>query len=68
MNLPLQQAARYAGTHHFYFKDYQQARNLFSDAKLANVFRALLKADLSIKTTSSDGKNVITILLSEILV
>jgi len=67
MNLPLQQAARYAGTHHFYFKDYQQARNLFSDAKLANVFRALLKADLSIKTTSSDGKNVITILLSEIL-
>jgi DNA polymerase-3 subunit delta len=67
MNLPLQQAARYAGTHHFYFKDYQQARNLFSDAKLANVFRALLKADLSIKTTSSDGKNVIIILLSEIL-
>jgi DNA polymerase-3 subunit delta len=68
MNLPLQQAARFAGTHHFYYKDYQQARTLFSDANLANVFRALLKADLSIKTTSSDGKNVITILLSEILV
>ncbi|UCH65394.1 MAG: DNA polymerase III subunit delta [Ignavibacterium sp.] len=67
MNLPLQQAARYAGTHHFYYKDYQQARTRYSDLDLANVFRALLKADLSIKTTSSDGKNVITILLSEIL-
>jgi DNA polymerase-3 subunit delta len=68
MNLPLQQAARFAGTHHFYYKDYQQARNRYSDDILVNVFRALLKADLSIKTTSADGKNVITILLSEILI
>lgn len=67
MKLPLQQAARYAGTHHFYYKDYQQARTLYSDADLANVFRALLKADLSIKTTSAENKNIITILLSEIL-
>jgi len=67
MNLPVQQAARYTGTHYFYYKDYQQARTLFSDVDLVNVFRALLKADLSIKTTSSDGKNIITILLSEIL-
>ena len=67
MNLPLQQAARYVGTHHFFYKDYQQARTHYSDAALTSVFRALFKADLSIKTTSSDGKNVITILLSEIL-
>ena len=67
MNLPLQQAARYAGTHHFYYKDYPQARTRFSDANLIDVFRALFKADLSIKTTSADGKNIITILLSEIL-
>jgi len=68
MNMPLQQAARYAGTHHFYYQNYQQARTLYSDADLANVFRALLKADLSIKTTSAENKNIITILLSEILV
>jgi DNA polymerase-3 subunit delta len=67
LNLPLQQAARYAGTHHFFYKDYQKARTLYSDADIANVFHALLKADLSIKTTTADGKNVITILLSEIL-
>jgi len=67
MNLPLQQAARYAGTHHFYYKDYQQARTLYPDTNLADVFRSLLKADRSIKTTSSNGKNIITILLSEIL-
>ena len=67
MGLPVQQAARYAGTHHFYYKDYQQARTRYSDADLANVFRALLKTDVSIKTTTSDDKNIITILLSEIL-
>lgn len=67
LSLPVQQAARFAGTHHYYYKDYQQARTMYSDSDLANVFRALLKADLSIKTTTSDGKSIITILLSEIL-
>ena len=67
LKLPVQQAARFVGTHQFYYKDYQQARTIYSDSDLTNVFRALLKADLSIKSTASDGKNVITILLSEIL-
>jgi len=67
MNMPAEQAARIVGTHPFYYKDYQQARTLYSDTDLANVFRALLQADLSIKTTSSDGKNIITILISEII-
>ena len=66
-NIPSQQAARIVGTHPFYYKDYQQARRLYSDSDLAGVFRALLHADLSIKTTSADGKNIITILISEIL-
>ena len=64
---PPLQAARIVGTHPYYYKDYQQARNLFSDTDLANVFRALLQADLSIKTTSADGKTIVTILISEIL-
>ena len=66
-NIPFQQAARIVGTHPYYYKDYQQARRLYSDSDLAGVFRALLHADLSIKTTSADGKNIITILISEIL-
>ena len=44
-----------------------EARRLYSDSDLAGVFRALLQADLSIKTTSADGKNIVTILISEIL-
>jgi len=67
MNMPVAQAARIVGTHQFYYKDYQQTRAVYSDSDLANVFRALLKADLSIKTTSIDQKNIITILLSEII-
>ena len=66
-NIPSQQAARIVGTHPYYYKDYQQARRLYSDSDLAGVFRALLQADLSIKTTSADGKNIVTILISEIL-
>jgi DNA polymerase-3 subunit delta len=65
--MPFQQAARIVGTHPYYYKDYQHARSLFSDTDLANVFRALLRADLSIKTTAADGKNIVTILISEIL-
>ena len=67
INMPVAQAARIVGTHQFYYKDYQQTRAAYSDSDLANVFRALLKADLSIKTTSIDQKNIITILLSEII-
>jgi len=66
-NIPSQQAARIVGTHPYFYKDYQQARRLYSDTNLAYVFRALLQADLSIKTTSADGKNIVTILLSEII-
>ncbi len=65
--IPDQQAARIVGTHPYYYKDYQQARRIYSDSDLAGVFRALLQADLSIKTTSADGKNIITILISKIL-
>jgi len=67
MNVAIPQAARIVGTHQFYYKDYQLARRGYSDEELGNAFRALLNADLSIKTTSSDDKNIITILITEIL-
>ncbi|NUM61883.1 MAG: DNA polymerase III subunit delta [Ignavibacteriaceae bacterium] len=66
-NTPVQEAARIVGTHHFYYPNYVKAKNLFSDQKLVEVFRALLKADVSVKTTSTDEKTVITLLIAEIL-
>lgn len=66
-NMPDQAAARIVGTHPFYYKGYVKARTLFADEKLIEVFRALLKADISIKTTNLDDKTLITILISEIL-
>ncbi|NNG28210.1 MAG: DNA polymerase III subunit delta, partial [Ignavibacteriaceae bacterium] len=66
-NMPDQAAARIVGTHPFYYRGYIKARTIFSDDKLIEVFRALLKADISIKTTNLDDKTLITILISEIL-
>jgi DNA polymerase-3 subunit delta len=66
-NTPVQEAARIVGTHHFYYPNYIKARNLFSDKKLVEVFRALLKADVSVKTTTADDKTIITLLIAEIL-
>jgi len=66
-NVPDSEAARIVGTHPFYYRNYVKARTLFSDAKLVEVFRALLKADVSIKTTSTDNKTIFAILIEEIL-
>jgi len=66
-NTPVQEAARIVGTHHFYYPNYVKARKLFSDEKLVEVFRSLLKADVSVKTTTSDNKTIITLLIAEIL-
>jgi len=66
-NTPVQEAARIVGTHHFYYPNYIKARKLFSDEKLVEVFRALLKADVSVKTTTADDKTIITLLIAEIL-
>jgi DNA polymerase III subunit delta len=66
-NLPDSAAARIVGTHPFYYKDYVKARTIFSDKDLYRVSEALLKADLLVKTTSTDNKSIITLLISEIL-
>jgi len=66
-NLPEQAAARIVGTHPYYYKDYLKARTIYSDDKIYNAAQALLKADLSIKTTSTDEKTVISLLIAEIL-
>ncbi|RPI75853.1 MAG: DNA polymerase III subunit delta [Ignavibacteriales bacterium] len=60
-------AARIVGTHHFYYDNYLKARTLYSDQKLFMAAKALFKADLLTKTTSSDSKNVMAILIAEIM-
>ena len=66
-NIPDRDAARVVGIHPYFYPGYIRARTLYSDQKLVEVFRSLLKADVSIKTTSSDDKTIITVLIAEIL-
>lgn len=61
------QVARILGTHPYYLQDYHNARKIYSNQKLAGVFSALLKADISLKTTSIDDYTLITVLIAEIL-
>lgn len=61
------QVARILGTHPFYLKDYHNARRMYSDKQLVDVFSALLKADLSVKTTSIDNYTLISMLIAEII-
>ena len=58
-------AARIVGTHPYYYREYKQARRAYSDRDIFQASRALLKADLTIKTTSADKKSVVSVLISE---
>jgi len=59
-------AAKLIGTHAYYLQNYYNARKIYSDEELINISRALLNADIAVKTTSADNKTIITILLTEI--
>jgi DNA polymerase-3 subunit delta len=61
------QVARIMSTHPFYLKDYHAARRMYSDKQLTTAFSALLKADLSIKTTYLDDYTLISLLIAEII-
>lgn len=65
--IPDVSAARIVGTHPFYYKDYLNARKIYPDNDIINAAEALLKADMTIKTTSTDEKMLITILITEII-
>lgn len=65
--VPEKEAARIVGTHPYYYKNYVDAKKRYSDENIADAFRALLKADLSIKSTSLEEKTVISLLIAEII-
>ena len=62
------QAARIVGTHPYYYKDYIEARRKYSDKEIVKAFRALLNADLTNKTTQTDQRTIITLLIADIIV
>lgn len=61
------QVARIIGTHQYYLKDYQAARKIYNDKNLTAAFAALLKADITLKTTSLDQFSLLSILIAEII-
>jgi DNA polymerase III delta subunit len=65
--IPEKAAARIVGTHPYYYRNHLSARKLYSDKDLFRTAQSLLKADLLIKSTSSDNKTIITILITEIM-
>lgn len=61
------QAAKIVGTHQYYYKNYTEARKRYSDKDIIEAFRALLKADLSNKTSQTDPRTIIAVLIAEII-
>jgi DNA polymerase-3 subunit delta len=64
--VPDTEAAKIIGTHPFYLKNFQRAAVLFTNNDLMKAAEALLKADISTKTTSTDQKTVISLLIAEL--
>ncbi len=65
--VPEQAIARIVSTHTFYLKEYYNARKIYSDKDIANAFSALLKADISLKTTSINEQTLLSLLIAEII-
>jgi DNA polymerase-3 subunit delta len=63
---PDYEISKVVGTYYKYLYKYDNARKLYSDNELMNISRALLNADMLVKTTSTDNKSIITLLLTEI--
>lgn len=60
-------AARIIGTNIYFYKDYLAAQKIYSGNDLLRSVRALLEADIQVKTSVADPKTIITLLISEIL-
>ncbi len=65
--LPDEVMAKKLSTHPYFLHKFKDARKLYSDKKLYHISKALLEADLSVKTSSTNEKTILTKLLAEIL-
>lgn len=61
------EAPKLAGISYGYYMNCKKARFLMSDEKLLNASRALLNADLSVKTGSMDPKSIMSVLIAGII-
>lgn len=64
--IPDAETAKIVGAHPHYLKNYQRAAVLFTYNDYMKAMEALLKADVSVKTTTTDPKTVISILIAEL--
>lgn len=67
LNINDNEAAKKINVSWYYYINCKKAKFLLSDERLLNSSRALMNADVSVKTTSMDSKTVLTILISEIM-
>jgi DNA polymerase III subunit delta len=61
------EAPKLAGISYGYYINCKKARFLMSDKKLLNSSRALLSADLAVKTSVSDPKSIMSLLISRMM-
>lgn len=61
------EAARLAGVSWGYYVNCKKASYMMNDERLLNASRALLNADIAVKTTSADPRTVLLALISEML-
>ncbi len=61
-----QDVARKIGLHPYYYTDYKKGAAIFRGKRISSIANSLLKADVSLKTSGTDQKTVILILLTEI--
>jgi len=58
--------AKSIGTHPFFYKDYVKASSYFNEKRLKNIFQSLMDADMTMKSTASDPKAVISLLITKL--
>ena len=63
-NINDNEAARMMGVSWYYYINCKKAGFFMKDERLLNASRALLEADLSVKTSSSDPKTILIMLVS----
>lgn len=67
LNLHPAAAAGIVGTHPYFYKDYQSAANIYYGTKLHKAAKILLETDVKLKSTSTDEKTLLAVMLANIM-
>ena len=65
--IPDNEAAKEASVSYYYYINCKKAKFFLNDSRLLIAARALLNADVTLKTTSADSKTLIVILITEMI-